>query len=150
MMTVLAAAGADRQLPLKDGMTPLMAAAGMGSAPQANRRNLTVFDGGKVEDERLVVQAVTTALRLGADVNAVTRAGDTALHSAASMGYDAVVQLLVDRGARLNVKNARGQTPLATLTAARGAAAGGAPATGVRPVAHPSTADLLRKLGAVE
>jgi len=150
MMTVLAAAGADRQLPLKDGMTPLMAAAGMGSAPQANRRNLTVFDGGKVEDERLVVQAVTTALRLGADVNAVTRAGDTALHSAASMGYDAVVQLLVDRGARLNVKNARGQTPLATLTAGRGAAAGGAPATGVRPVAHPSTADLLRKLGAVE
>jgi ankyrin repeat protein len=149
MMAVLAAGGADPRLAMKDGTTPLMAAAGVGAAANANRRGLTVFDGGKVEDEGLAAEAVTSALALDTDVNAVNQAGNTALHGAASLGYDPVVQLLADKGAQINVKNARGQTPLGTLTGGRGPAT----ATGAavsREIPHPTTADLLRKLGAVE
>jgi ankyrin repeat protein len=147
MMRVLAAAGADPRLAMKDGTTPLMAAAGVGASRNADRRGLTVYDGGKVEDESRVVEAVTSALTLGADVNEVNQTGNTALHGAASLGYDAVVKLLAEKGAPLNVKNARGQTPLAALTAGRGqAAAAAADPSSTRA----STAELLRKLGAVE
>jgi hypothetical protein len=48
------------------------------------------------------------------------------------------------------VKNARGQTPLAALTRGRGQAAAAGAANPSGKIAHPSTADLLRKLGAVE
>jgi ankyrin repeat protein len=149
IMAALVDAGADPRLPLKDGTTPLMAAAGMGSAHQANRRNLTAFDGGQMEDESLVFDAVTAALRFGAEVNATSGSGDTALHSAASFGYDTVVQLLVDKGARVDAKNGRGQTPLGVLTGGTRVASGTA-ASGSRSIAHPTTAELLRKLGAVE
>jgi ankyrin repeat protein len=148
MMRVLAAAGADPRLAMKDGTTPLMAAAGVGASRNSDRRGLTVYDGGKVEDESRVVEAVTSALTLGADVNAVNQTGNTALHGAASLGYDAVVKLLAEKGAPLNVKNARGQTPLAALTAGRGQAAAAAAADPSSTRA--STAELLRKLGAVE
>jgi ankyrin repeat protein len=150
MMLVLVAAGADPRLGMKDGTTPLMAAAGIAVNPNADRRGLSVFDGGKIEDESRVVEAVTAALNLGGDVNAVNQAGDTALHGAASLGYDPVVQLLADKGAQLSVKNTRGQTPLAALTRGRGQAAAAGAADPSRQIAHPSTADLLRKLGAVE
>jgi uncharacterized protein len=150
MMLVLAAAGADPRSGMSNGTTPLMAAAGVGADPTADRRGLTVFDGGKIADESRVVEAVTAALDLGGDVNAVNQAGDTALHGAASFGYDRVVQLLADKGAQLSVKNARGQTPLAALTKGRGQAAAAGAAAVARQIAHPSTADLLRKLGAVE
>ena len=86
----------------------------------------------------------------GSDVNAVNKAGDTALHSAASMRYDTVVQFLAEKGADLNVKNKRGQTPLAAIA---GGGRGRAVADGrrVRNSDSPeSTAALLRKLGAVE
>jgi hypothetical protein len=54
-----------------------------------------------------------------------------------------VVQLLVDSGAKLDVKNKRGQTPLAlTLVRPKGGVEG-------QP-RFKSTADLLRKLGATE
>ena len=57
-------------------------------------------------------------------------------------------QLLVDRGAQVNMKNKRGQTPLAALMAARGQTA--RVADSARQVARQSTVDLLQKLGAVE
>lgn len=148
MMLVLAAAGADPQLALRDGTTPLMAAAGIGADSKANRRGLSVFDGGKVEDESRVVEVVSAAIKLGGDVNGANQAGDTALHGAAALGYDQVVRLLAAKGAQLNVKNARGHTPLAALTLVRGPAAGAAGAS--RPILHPSTAELLRGLGGVE
>jgi ankyrin repeat protein len=150
MMRALAGAGADPALALDDGTTPVMAAAGMGSAAQANRRNLTVFDGGKVEDESVVLQAVRTAVELGGDVNAASRSGDTALHVAASTGLDTVVQFLVDHGAEINPKNARGQTPLALLIAGSPRAAGGAAGGSSRPILHPTTAELLRSHGGIE
>ena len=57
-------------------------------------------------------EAVRAAVRLGGDVNAANQAGDTALHVAAALGYDTVVQLLAEHGANVNVKNKRGITPL--------------------------------------
>ena len=52
------------------------------------------------------------ALELGGDVNAVDEIGDTALHGAAHIRSDQVVQFLVQAGARVNAKNKRGLTPL--------------------------------------
>jgi len=159
IMQALAAGGADVKLTMPNGATPLMLAAGMGSSPNASRRGIAVIDFGKVEPESRVLQAVTAAVSLGADVNAANQAGDTALHTAASLGYDSVVQFLADHGANVNVKNKRGQTPLAALLAppARGrgaaAAANGADITGVdvpERTTHQSTAALLRKLGATQ
>jgi hypothetical protein len=41
-----------------------------------------------------------------------TQEGSTPLHLAAENGYPEIVQLLIDHGARFNVKNASGMTPL--------------------------------------
>ena len=97
----------------------------------------------------------------GVNVNAVDEDGDTALHRAARMRSNAVVQLLVEKGARLDVRNNFGETPLMAalgtgLTAAQlraqAKSTGGASTPG--PVAAApssnSTADLLTKLGAKE
>ena len=58
-------------------------------------------------------------------MNAANQAGDTALHVAAALGYDTVVQFLAEHGAQLNAKNKRGLTPLGTLlSTGRGRGAG--------------------------
>jgi ankyrin repeat protein len=147
IMRTLAAGGADTRLGLKGGETPLLAAAGLGVGAQTDRRGLSVLDGGKLEGEPRVVEAVAAALDLGSDIHEANQAGDTALHIAAAQGYDRVVALLAERGANLNAKNARGLTPLATLTAGTGRAAA---KTDPARLAHPSTATLLRTLGAVD
>jgi ankyrin repeat protein len=149
MMRALAAAGADTRLRKKDGMTPLMLSVGMMASTQVDRRSHRVLDGARIEDESQVLEGVKTALSLGADINAVNQQGDTALHSAAAQGFSRVVQLLVDNGAALSVKNKRGLTPLSL--AVRGAAQGRSAATELEPGQSDSlqsTADLLKKLGA--
>lgn len=135
IMRVLAANGANPSF-AKDGTTPLMIALQRG------------FDRGRygiVEEpselERRTLEAVTVAADLGADVNAVDDAGNTALHGAASQGFNASVQFLVERGANLEAKNKKGQTPLALTTASGPRGAG---------PDRKSTSDLLRKLGAKE
>jgi uncharacterized protein len=112
IMRTLASAGADVRLSMKSGDTPLMAAAGMGASQQTDRRGLSVLDGGRIEDERRVVESVGVALANGAEVNAVNQSGDTAVHAAALLGYDSVLKQLVDAGAKIDVKNKRGLTPL--------------------------------------
>jgi ankyrin repeat protein len=130
-MRTLAAAGADTRRATKDGTTPLMAASGVGRVLAETRVTL----------ERSV-EAARVAIDGGSDVNAANTAGDTALHGAAHIRCDALVQLLAQRGARLDVKNRRGETPLAI--AERSVAAGSAPV-----FERTTTGDLLRKLGAV-
>src|SRR5215471_1982086 len=127
IMRVLAKGGADTSLGLADGTTPLMAAAGVGWGGEVDRRDAYVLQGTEFHDADRALETAKLALDLGADANAVNEAGDTALHGAAAKGYDAIVQLLADKGAQLEVKNKRGRTPLAS--------------------AKKSTADLLRKLG---
>jgi hypothetical protein len=128
-----------------------------------------VCDGAEIEDASRAAEAAKAAIDAGIDVNAISKAGDTALHAAAAMGYAPVVQLLADSGANLNLKNKRGQTPLAGLLRGRGpadddggaddvagrvAAAGsvagaGSDVYGIQR-AQQNTAALLRQLGGVE
>jgi ankyrin repeat protein len=156
IMRALAAGGADPEKAIGDGTTPLMAAAGLKegngrTAPEQDRRGLSLIDGGMLPDETLVFDAVSAVLLQPVHIDAANKNGDTALHAAALMGYDRVVKLLADKGAKLSVKNNRGLTPLSTLTG-RSEASNSAAASNTRraEVLHPSTADLLRKLGAVE
>ena len=122
IMRALAAGGADPQAVMPDGTTALMLAAGNGEARARDarrnetRRQICVCDWGVMEDERVVLEAVTIALSMGNDVNAVNKAGETALHGAASMRYDTVVEWLAKQGADLNVKNKRGLTPLGAIS----------------------------------
>jgi ankyrin repeat protein len=146
VMRTLAAGGADTRMRMKDGATPLMAAAGMGIVAPAqdekrgtDRRGLAILDGGIVEPESRVLDAINAALTLGSDIDATTPSGETALHIASAQGYDTVVSLLVARGANLNARNARGLTPLGALVARKSPS--GASKTS-------STIELLRKLGA--
>jgi ankyrin repeat protein len=156
IMRVLAAGGADVKATMPNGATAVMLASGMGTGRSENRRGIDTIDFGKVEPESQVLEGVKTAVELQGDVNALNQAGDTALHSAASLGYDTVVQFLADRGAQLSVKNKRGQTPLSQLLDAgrgRGAPPAGADLTGVdapRDVPVSTTVTLLRKLGATQ
>jgi uncharacterized protein len=159
IMSVLVAGGADPTLAMPNGADAVMLAAGMGSSRTANRRGIETIDFGKVEPEARVRDTVAAAIRLGGDIKAANPAGDTALHVAAALGHDTVVQLLVERGAEVNVKNRRAITPLAAAmfgsTVGRGRAAtpAGADSLGFeRPIemAHPSTVALLKTLGATD
>ncbi len=95
------------------------------------------------EEKARALKAVQVALELGADVNAVDKYGQTALHSAAFSGAKAVVQLLVNKGARVDVKDQSGETPWSM-------AAGLGPEPRYRGFYHhhESTAQLLLELGA--
>jgi uncharacterized protein len=146
IMRALAAAGADTRVRMKDGATPLMAAAGMGIAAPAqdekrgtDRRGLAILDGGMVEPESRVLDTVTAALTLGSDINATNPAGETALHIASAQGYDTAVRLLVKSGADLNARTSRGLTPLGALLARN-----------TKNNARQSTIEVLRSLGAQE
>jgi ankyrin repeat protein len=159
LMSALVASGADPALTLPNGADALMLAAGMGSSRTASRRGIETIDFGKVEPEGRVREAVAAAVALRADVHAASQTGDTALHVAAALGHDTVVQFLVEHGASVSVKNRRGFTPLAaamfgsTVGRGRAAAPAGADSLGFEPpieLAHPSTVALLKKLGATE
>jgi uncharacterized protein len=135
MMRFLAANGADIKVAAKDGSTPLIEAAGADQRANA-------FGGAASEDESHSREAVKFVLGLGCDVNATNQAGNTALHISAAKGYSTVVQLLADAGARLDLKNKRGVTPLATTLGRKG--------DKEIQLRLKETADLLRKLGATE
>ena len=129
-LRALLAAGADPKVPTRDNATSLMAAAGVARVQERSP-----------EEDRSALEAVRLLLELGVDVNAVNARGQTALHGAAFTGADAIVQVLADRGAGLDVKDRSGKTPLAI--------ADGEPVDGVFGVVnHKNTAALLRTLGA--
>ena len=161
VMRRLAESGADPHAGLDGGVTPLMAAAGMltrGFGRAGKDRLGREMDSAEMEvaltqdpDLRSVmasgIDAVKAAVELGADVNAVSATGDTALHLAAFHGFKTVVRYLAGLGARLDATNNRGETPLDRALAAR------APARLTRSLtdySDTSTADLLRTLGATD
>ena len=115
IMRALLAKGADPSIGLEDGTTVLMAAAGLGSQTRLfdRRDRIAVL---KPSDEPSAVPVVAVALTLTADVNAAMALGNTALHAAANMNYPEVARMLVARGARLDVKNLKGETPLAVAS----------------------------------
>jgi ankyrin repeat protein len=101
-MRLLLGAGADPKIPLTDHTTPLMVAAGIGCVP-----------GQWIEPERDIFAAVKVLVdELKADVNAVNDTKETAMHGAVCRDADSVIQYLADKGARMTVVDADGQTPL--------------------------------------
>ncbi len=97
VMRLLVAAGADPKLKAQDGTTLLMSAAGSGH-----------------------VDVVKYAYELDPEINALTESGDNVVHAAVTFIRNStqpeiakVVQFLADKGADLDVKDARGRTPIA-------------------------------------
>ena len=143
IMRALASAGADTASPIRDGTTPLMAAAGLGWNNAENRRGQPVADDTAFRDEASALAAVKLAVELGADVNAVNQVGNAAIHAAVPKGFHTVIQYLVDHGAKLDIANGRGQTPLRLAQDERTAGVFGRDSL-------KSTEELLRQLGAKE
>ena len=119
MMRVLAGAGANIELPIEAGTTPLMAAIDnpsflTGVTDRRGRILSTVETAALVdsEGERGTLDAVKTIVELGADVNATNRSGATALHTAASAGHAPAMAVLTSAGADVNAADRRGSTPL--------------------------------------
>ena len=113
LMQLFLELGADPFVPNLGHTTPLMAAAGLGTAAPEEEAG--------TEPEALI--ATQLLLDLGADVNAVNDQGDTAMHGAAYGSFPTVVQLLADHGADIriwNQRNEQGRTPLFIAEGHRG------------------------------
>jgi ankyrin repeat protein len=102
LMRVLLGLGADPFVGNVDGDTPLMVAAGVGVYSQGESP-------GEPEES---AEAVKILLDLGAPVNDLDRNRETALHGPAWRGSNEAVMLLVNAGAKLDVRNKRGWLPL--------------------------------------
>jgi ankyrin repeat protein len=124
-MKLLVEHGADAKLANKAGETPLMAAAGIGWAWNWS-----------VRAPYPAVDAVKYCVELGNDVNAADNRGYTALHGAAFLGDNAMVNYLASKGAKTDVKSKAGDS---TADMANGPTRFGQP--------HPDTVALLEKLG---
>ena len=85
------------------------------------------------------VEAVKLCHELGNDVNAINTMGLTALMGAANRGSDDIIKFLVEKGARLDVKDKEGRT---ALTWAEGVFLATHPA---KP--KPSSMALIKSLG---
>jgi uncharacterized protein len=141
LMKLLLARGADPKIATVLGVTALQVAAGIGWV-----------EGITYEwSEHDTLEAVRMLLDLGLDPNAQADTGRVALHGAAHKGRAAVVQLLADHGARLDVRD-YGNTDnrggkLAVHTWQPVDYADGLVRVGVQSaIAHPETGLLLRKL----
>jgi hypothetical protein len=140
-MKLLLARGADPKINTVLNVTPLQVAAGIGWV-----------DGITTEwSEAANVQAVKLLLDLGVDPNVQSDTGRTALHGAAHKGRPAVVQMLVDHGAKLDIRdygntdNRGGKLAVHTWQAVD--YADGLVRVGVQSaIAHPEAGLLLRKL----
>ena len=125
--------GANPNLPNIQGITPLMAAAGLGSNEIDTR--------GRFKTQPDQVASIDLLVKAGADVNAHDSRGQTALHGAALFGYDDVIKDLVAHNADINAKDAKGMTP---LDSAMGRA-GGHGRGGVSIEVHEATAALIKQ-----
>jgi ankyrin repeat protein len=131
-MKLLIKYGADPSIASDEGVTALMAAAGIGWVPG----NFTQT--WREDDARL--QAVQYCIDLGLDVNAVDKKDQTALHGAAWAGDHKVIQLLVDKKAKLDVLSKSGWYVTDMPN--------GVDVAGGLPTERPETVNFLLKLGA--
>jgi uncharacterized protein len=125
IMRLLLSAKADPALTLKDGSTALMLAAGVGRVNERRDK----------QEEAKALAATKLALELGNDINAANTRSRTALHGAAAIGADSIVEFLAQNGANLEAKDRQGNTPLRI-------------AMGGTSRVYESTAALLLRLGA--
>jgi len=132
-MRALLAAGASVDLPNVMGVTPLMAAAGVGvREPGFGANRAPDFTAKTIESE--VIASLDILIDAGADVNAAItdiqsrtariarqssmtdRQGQTSLHQAAGRGWADVVAHLLQRGANPALKDSMGRTALNLAT----------------------------------
>jgi len=101
-MKVLLDYGADPSITTAEAATPLMAAAGVGiwQVGESAGTNEEAFE------------AVKICYEYGNKVDAVDANGDTALHGAAHRGANDIVAFLIEKGAKLDVVDVIGWTPL--------------------------------------
>ena len=106
LMRLLLSLGADPTMPDADGVTPLLAAAGVG----------THNAGEDAGTEPEVLETLQFMLDRGADINAVDHNGETAMHGAAYRQFPWWSRYLVEKGARRsevwNREDKYGWTPL--------------------------------------
>ncbi len=132
---LLLAHGANVSLPNIYGMTPVMAAAGVGSNEIDTR--------GRFKTQQEAIESIDLLVKAGADVNGhESRTGATALHAAALNGWDDVIKDLVAHNADLRAQDNRGKTP---LDSAMGRA-GGHGRGGTTIEVHEATGQLIEKL----
>jgi ankyrin repeat protein len=94
-MRLLLKHGADPKITTFSGTNALMAAAGVN----------WVYNQTYTEGEPALLEAVKLCSELGLDVNAVNSMGLTAAMGSANRGSDSIIQFLVSKGARLDVKD---------------------------------------------
>lgn len=110
MMLQLVELGADLQLTNAISTTPLLAAAGVGTrAP---------FEEAGTEEE--VIEALEWLIQQGADVNAVDRNGETAMHGAAYKNLPDVARMLATKGADIEIWNRPNKNDWTPLLIAEG------------------------------
>ena len=102
VMRLLLEHGADPSIATIHGTTPLMAAAGVN----------WVVSQTYTEGPEALLAAVQLCHELGMDVNAVNSMGITAVMGAANRGSDEIIEYLVANGARLDVVDNEGRSPL--------------------------------------
>ena len=124
-MRLLISHGADPKITTKSGDTPLHAAAGIGWAANWS-----------VNAPYPAVEAVKYCVELGNDVNKPDLRGYTALHGAAYLGNNEMIEYLVSKGADVKAKSKAGDAP---ADMANGPTRFGQP--------HPEAVALLEKLG---
>jgi ankyrin repeat protein len=120
--------GADPKIATFAGTTPLMAAAGVN----------WVVDQTYDEGQKALLETVQLLYELGLSVNDVNSMGVTALMGAANRGSDEIIQFLVDKGGKLDVKDKEGRTPLSWAEGVFLATHPGKP--------KPSSSELIKKL----
>jgi ankyrin repeat protein len=128
LMRLLLDNGADPNIPTLAGTTALMAAAGV---------NWVVAQT-YTESKEALLEAVKLCLEKGADINATNSMGLTALLGAANRGSNEIIEFLVENGARLDVKDKEGRSPITWAEGVFLAAVGAE--------RKPSTIALLEKL----
>jgi uncharacterized protein len=129
--------GADLSLANTRGITPIMAAAGLGSV-DADTRGFYLSE----DTQQRAIDSLTLLIKAGGDINSKDTRGLTPLHEAARWGWNDVVTFLAQNGADLNAKDNRGLTPIDSALGK----AGGNSRGGARIDVHEDTAALLRKL----
>jgi ankyrin repeat protein len=137
-LRALVAGGADLFIKTDEGTGPLQVAT-WGGNPY--NRDWTE------EEKKNLFETTKLLVELGADVNAAGEHQWTALHGAAYKAVDSVVEYLVQKGAKMDVFDEYGQTPLSIANAVI--------TVGIKDyyyqssrVVRKSTSDLLLKLGA--
>lgn len=119
--------GADVDMPNIFGITPVLAVSGI-ATPRGMLSDGTVFPQANIED--LVIETLDVLVQAGADVNAVVtdttsytaewprhasisnRQGQTPIFGPGKWGWMKVAQYLVDHGAKVDVTDFYGKTPM--------------------------------------